>query len=774
MKLKESATASFGPWSLTSTDPPMKDPPIDLMKQLLQHARTGEVAVTEVPAPKLLPGCLLVRIASTLVSPGTERASSEFARKNIFQKAKARPDLVSEVLHKVRRDGLLSTVSAVRSRLDRPGAPGYSSSGTIVAVGEGVTDLRVGDRVACAGAGYAVHAELACVPRLLLAKIPSGSTVSFDEAAFTTVGAVALHGIRTAEAKLGDVVGVVGLGLLGQLTVQTLKAAGCRVLGMDPVPARSHLALRLGADAVSTTAAEFRELCLQQSSGHGVDEVLITAETSSSEPVNLAAELARDRGVIVAVGTVGMDIQRKLYYEKELDFRVSRSYGPGRYDSAYEQKGRDYPIGHVRWTETRNMEAFLQLLADGKLDVQALITHRFPIDKAGDAYELIKQESIETSLGVLITYPEDSEAREDHHRLELVKPHDPVVRHQMSLAIGLLGAGNFATSTLLPAMKRITGVRLVGVCAASGSHARQAGEKFGFEYCVTDGQRIMSDPDINAVVIATRHHLHAPQVLAALKAGKNVFCEKPLCLTKEDLAEIVRTYSGLVRKPLLMVGFNRRFAPMAVRMKSFLDEIHEPLALHYRVNAGPVPGDHWVQDPEQGGGRVLGEVCHFVDFLSFLVGAAPIEVCANALAHSGQYADDNVVIGLEYPNGSRGTITYLANGDRSFSKERLEVFGGGTVAVLDDFRRLELVRHGRKQVFRARLRRDKGHRGEWQAFAQAIRSGTEQPISFEDIVATTLSTLRIVDSRSCGESVVVGSAAFVKANACSVPQRCDS
>jgi predicted dehydrogenase len=284
----------------------------------------------------------------------------------------------------------------------------------------------------------------------------------------------------------------------------------------------------------------------------------------------------------------------------------------------------------------------------------------------------------------------------------------------------------------------------------------------------------MSDPDINTVVIATRHHLHAPQGLAALRAGKNVFCEKPLCLTEEELAEIVRTYSGLGRKPLLMVGFNRRFAPMAVRMKSFLDEIHEPLALHYRVNAGPMPRDHWVQDPEQGGGRVLGEVCHFVDFLTFLLGAAPIEVCANALANSGQYADDNVVIGLQYADGSRGTITYVANGDRSFSKERLEIFGGGAVAVLDDFRRLELIRHGRKQVFRSRLRQDKGHRGEWQAFAEAVRSGGEGPISFADIVSTTLSTLRIVDSRSCGRSVVVGSAAFLHANSSSVPQRCDS
>jgi predicted dehydrogenase/threonine dehydrogenase-like Zn-dependent dehydrogenase len=731
------------------------------MKQVLQHARSGEVAVTEVPAPRLLPGCVLVRVAASLVSAGTERASSEFASKNLFQKAKARPDLVSEVLNKVRRDGVLSTISAVRSRLDQPGAPGYSSAGTVVGVGEGITDLRVGDRVACAGAGYAVHAELACVPRLLVAKIPPGSETNFDEAAFTTVGAVALHGIRIAEVKLGDVVAVIGLGLLGQLTVQMLKASGCRVLGMDLVPARAQLALRLGADGVTTSAAEFREMCLQHSSGNGADEVMIAAETSSSDPVNLAAAIARDRAVVVAVGTVGLDIQRKLYYEKELDFRISRSYGPGRYDTAYEQKGRDYPIGHVRWTETRNMEAFLQLLDVGKLNLQALITHRFPVDKARSAYELISGKNQELSLGVLITYPEAAVAdSKDNYRLELVKPHSLAAPDEKSIAIGLLGAGSFAMSMLGPAMKQVRGARLVGVCAANGSHSRQAAERFGFEYCATGEQQIIVDPNVNIVVIATRHHLHAGQVLSAKRAGKHVFCEKPLCLTEGELSDIVRAYANGIRNPLLTVGFNRRFAPMATRMKSFLDGIHEPLALHYRVNAGAIPREHWVQDPEQGGGRILGEVCHFVDFLTFLVGEAPIEVHTRTLANPGQYSDDNIVIALQYANGSQGTISYLANGDRSYSKERVEVFGGGAVAMLDDFRRLELVRHGRKQVFRSRLRQDKGHRGEWQAFAEAIQSGGESPISFEDIVSTTLSTLRIVDSRSSGQPVAVNAPGF--------------
>ena len=732
------------------------------MKQVLQHARTGEVEVTEVPSPQLLPGCVLVRIAASLVSAGTERASSEFASKNLLQKAKARPDLVSEVFNKIQRDGLFSAVAAVRSRLDQPSALGYSSAGTVIAVGEGVADLNVGDPVACAGAGYAVHAEFACIPRLLVAKIPSDSGVSFDEAAFTTVGAVALHGVRTAEVKLGDVVAVVGLGLLGQLTVQALKAAGCRVLGFDPVPSRAELALSLGCLATCTSESVFRDLCHQHSSGRGADAVLITAETPSSGPVNLAGEIARDRAVVVAVGTVGMDIQRKLYYEKELDFRIARSYGPGRYDAAYEQKGRDYPIGYVRWTETRNMEAFLQLLAEGKLNLKPLITHRFPIDRAHGAYHLITGKTGEPHLGVLIEYPDQAN---EAQRVELVGQGTTRTSSAgQSVAVGLLGAGTFATSTLLPAMKAISGLDLIGVCTANGSHARHAAEKFGFRYCATDEHKIIEDSAVNTVVIATRHHLHASQTLAALGAGKNVFCEKPLCLNQDELAEIVEAYSGKSHPPLLMVGFNRRFAPMVQRMKVFLSEINEPLALHYRINAGYIPSDHWVNDPEQGGGRIRGEICHFVDLLAFLVSLPPTEVQTRVLANQGRYSDDNVVLSLQFPNGSQGTISYLANGDRSYSKERLEIFGGGAVAVLEDFRSLELVRHGRKQTFHSRLRQDKGHRGEWEAFAAAIRKGSESPIPFHEIVASTLATLCAVESRSSGLPVSVDTASLFRAN----------
>jgi len=729
--------------------------------------------VEEVPAPQLLPGCVLVRIAASVVSAGTERASAQFARKSLLQKAQSRPDLVREVISKVQRDGIFSAIQAVRSRLDQPQSPGYSSAGTVVAIGEGVTDLRPGDRVACAGAGFAVHAEVACVPRLLVARIPSRpiagdsivpNEVPFDEAAFATLGAVALHAIRTSEAKLGDTVAVIGLGLLGQLTLQLLRAAGCRVLGMDIDASRADLARQLGADAAASSSSAFRDLCLETSRGAGVDCVLITAETSSSDPVNLAGAVARDRAVVVAVGNIGMDIERKAYYEKELDFRVSRSYGPGRYDTAYEQKGRDYPIGYVRWTETRNMEAFVQLLAEKKVDVGALITHRYPIERVQSAYDLITGKSREPFLGVVIQY-----STSENNSSLLVLPVAPASAARpvssTGVSVGLLGAGVFAAGTLVPAMKASSHTTLVAVCAATGAHARHIERKFGFRSCTTDKAQLIHDAGVNAVVIATRHHLHAKQVLAALAAGKHVFCEKPLCLSENELHRIAAAYLGIPssQRPSLMVGFNRRFAPMAVRLKSFLAPISEPLALHYRINAGYLPPDHWVNDREQGGGRIVGEVCHFVDLLMFLAASPIVEVEARAIGNSGRYSGDNVLVSIRFANGSEATISYLANGDRTFSKERIEVFGGGAAAVLEDFRRLELVRNGRKETIHSRWRQDKGHRSEWDAFVHSVLRQSEAPIQFEELLCSTLATLRVDESAATGKRLAVDATAFVDA-----------
>jgi predicted dehydrogenase/threonine dehydrogenase-like Zn-dependent dehydrogenase len=710
---------------------------------------------------------VLVRIAASVVSAGTERASAEFAQKSLVQKAKARPDLVREVITKVQRDGLFSAIHAVRSRLDQPQSPGYSSAGTVIAVGDGVTDLRAGDRVACAGAGFAVHAEIACIPRLLVARIPARdpeNDVSFDEAAFATLGAVALHGIRTAEAKLGDLVAVIGLGLLGQLTVQLLKAAGCRVLGLDLDSWRADLARVMGAGATASSASDFRDLCVQISGGLGVDSVLITAETPSSEPVNLAGAIARDRAIVAAVGTVGIDIERKAYYEKELDFRISRSYGPGRYDSAFEQKGRDYPIGYVRWTETRNMEAFLQLLAEKKINVAPLITHRFPIERAQSAYDLILGRLRQAFLGVVLQY---SANNEEVHTLSLVRAAEtrsPVA----AVTVGLLGAGGFASSTLIPAIQA-SRTSLVSVCAATGSHAKHAASKFKFESCTTDDAALIHDPRLNTVVVATRHHLHSKQVLASLAAGKNVFCEKPLCLCEDELQQIVRMYLGTAHPLALMVGFNRRFAPMTAKLKDFLSSISEPLALHYRINAGYIAPDHWVNDRDQGGGRILGEVCHFMDLLMFLAGSVIAEIETRAIGASARYSGDNVLISLSFENGSEGTISYLANGDRSFSKERIEVFGGGSTAVLDDFRRLDLIRNGRKETTYSRWKQDKGHGAEWRAFVDAVTQGGPPPIAFEQIVCSTLATLRADQSRATGDRLTVDTAEFIE-RAMSAPQ----
>ena len=737
------------------------------MKQVLQHARTGEISVEEVPVPRLLPGCVLVRITASVVSAGTERAASEFARKNLWQKARSRPDLVRDVINKVKRDGIFSTIQTVRGRLDQPQSPGYSSAGTVMAVGEGVTDIQPGDRVACAGAGFAVHAEVACVPRLLLARLPAGDPVSgkevpFEQAAFATLGAVALHGIRTAEARLGDIVAVIGLGLLGQIALQLLKVAGCRVVGMDINDSRVDLARRMGVDALNS-ASDFRDLCFAMSNGLGVDCVLITAETPSSDPVNLAGAIARDRAIVVAVGTVGMDIDRKAYYEKELDFRISRSYGPGRYDASFEQKGRDYPIGYVRWTETRNMEAFVSLLAERKINLEALITHRFPIESAHAAYELITGRSREPFLGVVIQYS----GSEKVSRRPALVPETPAelrsLRPSGNPSVGLLGAGAFASSTLVPAMQAASNTSLISVCTSTGAHARDAARKFSFRTCTCDEEELIRNSDVNTVVVATRHHLHAKQVLSALAAGKNVFCEKPLCLSEEELRSIVYAYEGVrsEERPALMVGFNRRFAPMVARMKSFLSQISEPLALHYRINAGYLPPDHWVNDREQGGGRILGEVCHFIDLLMFLAASPIVEVEARAVGALPRYSGDNVLIDLRFANGSVGTISYLANGDRAYSKERIEVFGGGRTAVLEDFRRLELVHNGHKETTRSRFRQDKGHRAEWAAFAESVQQHHEAPIRFQEIVCSTLATLCAEESLATGKRVPVDGAALV-------------
>lgn len=727
------------------------------MKQVIQSINNGEMRVADVPAPGLMPRGVLVRTGASLVSAGTERMVVDFAEKNLLDKARSRPDLVRQTLDKVQREGLVTTVEAVRNRLDQPMALGYSSAGTVLDVGAQVPGIQIGDRVACAGGGYAVHAEIVAVPRNLVVKLPPN--VDFESAAFTTIGAIALQGIRLAEVKLGEVVAVIGLGLLGQLAVQLLNASGCVVIGMDIQPQRAELAKSLGAHAVAASRDELLSLAQRYSNGHGVDVVLITADTKSNEPIEVAGEITRSKGTVVAVGAVGLNIPRKPYYEKEIDLRISRSYGPGRYDTEYEEQGQDYPYAYVRWTEQRNMEAFVQMLGEGKVDVRPLISHSFAIEEASKAYDLILGKTGAPFLGVVLTYPHEAEI-ERTVTLRNVPVSAMGVRRVDQVRLGVLGAGNFANATLLPALKDIQKLSLVGIASGGGLSARATAERFKFAFCSTDTQALIDNPAINTVAILTRHHLHARQIIAALDAGKHVFVEKPLCVNEEELQTIVAAVAQASERasndgkaPSVMVGFNRRFAPFVRELKQHLSQINEPMMVQYRVNAGYIPLEHWVHDPAQGGGRLIGEGCHFIDLVNFLVGKPLRQVRTRALPDNGRYAQDNLSIDLEYEDGSLGSIVYVANGDKGFGKEALEVFGGGLAARLDDYRSLQ-IRHGHTRINRvARLRQDKGHRGEWQRLVGYLTGGGPQPIPFAEIIHSMRATFAAQRSLTYGEPV---------------------
>lgn len=706
------------------------------MKQLLQNMRDGQTRIEEVPVPLARPGMALVRNAASLVSAGTERMVVEFAEKGLVGKARSRPDLVRQVLRKARQEGILPTLRAAFNRLDQPLALGYSSAGMVVEAGEGIVGVKAGDRVACAGAGFAVHAEYVLVPQNLLAKLPDN--LDLETAAFTTVGAIALQGLRLAEPQLGERVAVIGLGLLGLLAAQMARAAGCQVFGIDTNPSRVALAQSLGLAAAERSKGE------EAAGGHsplGFDSVLICADTPSNDPVTLAGALARDRGRVVAVGAVGMDIPRRPYYDKELQFIVSRSYGPGRYDPAYEEQGQDYPLGYVRWTEGRNLEAVVQMLASGQVQAGPLISHRIPIQHGEQAYELITGKRGEPFLGVLLTYPEAAEPPQRAISLPAAsaRPHSPA-----DPVVGVLGAGNYANAVFLPAIKAAGSARLKIIASAAGMHARSAGKKFGFEQAAADEAAVLSDEEINTVVLLTRHGDHVRQAVSALQQGKHVYCEKPPALDQPSLDALFQALSA-PDAPVYTVGYNRRFAPLATTLQEFFAERKEPLWMHYRVNAGPLPLTHWLHNPQEGGGRIIGEGCHFVDFLLFLSGSLPRAVSAYGLPDGERYRQDNVTLVYEFGDGSTGTVSYLANGDRSLPKERLEVACAGRSAVLDDFRRLELYSGGSKRVITARGGQNKGQVQAWQAFLAAIRSG-EPPIPYPQIYAASMGTFAALES----------------------------
>jgi predicted dehydrogenase/threonine dehydrogenase-like Zn-dependent dehydrogenase len=711
------------------------------VKQVIQNLNSGGLLVTDVPAPAVREEGILVRTHVSLISAGTERMMLKLAGKGLLGKARERPDLVKKVFDKFRRDGFFATFQAVRQQLDREVPVGYSVTGEVVAVGEKVQTFSVGQKVACAGAGYANHAEVNYVPHLLAAAVPA--SVSDEAAAYATVGAIALQGVRNADVRVGETVAVIGLGLLGQLAVQILRASGCRVIGLDLSEQRVQLAARHGAElALVARDGDIEKRASAFSRGHGADAVLITAATSSNAPVQLAARLARDRARIVMVGVTGMQIPRKPYYEKELTFIVSRSYGPGRYDRQYEEHGSDYPIGYVRWTENRNLEAFLDLVAARGVRPEVCTTHRFPIAEAEAAFELILTNR-EPYLGVVLTYPSEADGSTAETNKILLRP--PADRKPIdNVGVSFVGAGSFARSVHLPNLAKLAAVKLPavelrGIVDGSGIAARSAGRKFGFAFCASDETEILGDPETDVIFIATPHSQHAQGVCRALEAGKSVFVEKPLAISLDQLRQICETLQS--HPGHLMVGFNRRFAPLAAELKRFVSG-RGPLAITYRCNAGPVAADHWISDPAEGG-RIIGEACHFFDFFAYLTDASPETVFA--AAPSSCSADD-ALITVTYADGSVCHLLYTAQGPGSFGKERVEVFAGGRVGVLEDFRRLELRGDDGRCRRQKRLRADKGHAAELGAFTDAVRTGGDLPIGIESLFDTTLTSLAAVNS----------------------------
>lgn len=712
------------------------------MKQVLQHVRSGKLELADVPEPAPRAGGIVVRNAASLISAGTEKMIIDFAGKSLLGKARERPDLVRQVVDKVRKDGLGPTVQTVMSRLDQPMALGYSCAGVVESAGRGAPEFQPGDRVACAGMGYASHAAAIYVPRNLAVAIPDG--VSFEDASYVTVGAIALQGVRVAGPRLGETVVVLGLGLLGQLTVQILRAAGCRVVGIDLDLAKVALARELGAELSILRSDDVHGALEAFTGGIGADSVIVTAAADSNDPIELAGELCRDRGVVSMVGAVRMDIPRKVYYDKELELRLSRSYGPGRYDPEYEEGGRDYPISYVRWTERRNMEEFLRLVAAGQVTPARLTSHRFDLADAERAYAIVTGEDRQPFLGVVLTYPPEAAADGRTVRLREAAP------RAGTLGLGVIGAGNFAKAVLLPRIAK-SGVDLVGVATATGPSARATGDKFGFGYCTTDTEKLLADPAVHAVVIATRHGSHASMTARALRAGKAVFVEKPLALDEEGLQEVLAAQAET--GGTLAVGFNRRFSPLVQQLKAAFAP-GAPLAMTYRINAGPIPANTWIHDPEQGGGRIIGEVCHFVDLVQHVADDEVAEVFAvNAGGHAAGL-HDVVAITLRFRGGSIASINYFANGDKSYSKERLEVFGGGALAVLDDFRELTVSRNGKRKSTK-KLSQDKGFDEEIAAFLQSVKQGGAPPIPLRSLVITTRATFAVEQSLRTGMPVAV-------------------
>ncbi len=700
------------------------------MDQIHQNINNGKTSVVRVADPLARSGEVLIANHCSLISAGTEKMVMDLSKKSLIGKMRERPDQVRRVVEKMKLEGVLETLRQVRAKLDQPLGLGYCSAGVVIAVGAGVGQFKVGDRVASNGP----HAGIVSVPGNLCASFDD--TITFEQAAFAVLGSIAMQGVRLSHATIGETVLVIGLGLVGQLAVGLLAAAGCRVIGTDPDPAKCTLALKSGAFHAAPAISASQ--CGVYTRGAGVDSVLITASTSSNQPIDLACEAVRSKGRIVLVGVVGLEIPRRPMYFKEAEFVVSCSYGPGRYDANYEDRGIDYPIGYVRWTEQRNIQAVLDLIGQGRLPVDHLISHRFDIANAEGAYDIIAKGS-EPYLGVILNYPSSDSGPGKHY----IKHKSKVVSRDR-IGLSVLGAGNFAQVTMFPKLAKCAEFELRSVCSANGLSSHHSAEKFGFLMSTTDESAAIEASDTDAVMILTRHDLHASQVVKALQSGKHVFVEKPLAINEDQLASVEKAIHENPNQ-VLLVGFNRRFSAAAKCVKNHFKNSPAPLTIQYRFNAGSIPADSWIQASEEGGGRIIGEACHAIDLVTYLTGSLPVEVYASCIGgpHAPMVVDDQVFITLRHENGSVSSIGYLAGGDRAFSKERIEVLGGGKMAVIDDYRTVELASQG--VIKRLKTPSGKGHLEEINEFASHLRQGL-WPIPWHELHRTTLATFAAVMS----------------------------
>jgi len=712
------------------------------MQQLTQKLNNGEMVVQEVPAPQLGKGMVMVKNHYSLISAGTESSTVKAARKNLIGKAKERPQQVKQVLDTLLQQGPLQTFRAVTKKLEAYSPLGYSSAGEVIEVGEDVTEFSKGDFVACAGVGYASHAEIISVPTNLVVKLKEGTNLK--NAAYNTLGSIALQGIRQADLRLGETCAVIGLGLLGQLTCLMLQASGVRVIGIDINVNAVEIARKNCTDLAITRGANgIDEEIKKFSHGIGVDSVIIAAATDSLDPINFAGSITRKKGKVVILGAIPTGFDRDpFWYRKELELKMSCSYGPGRYDLNYEEKGIDYPAAYVRWTEKRNMEAFQQLLSDGKINIDYLSTHEISFEDAPKAYDMVINKS-EPFLGIILKY--------DIKKTHILKQ-KIIIRNSIPISkvnIAFIGAGSYAQGNLIPNIPKNNNISKIGILTNNGTTSKRVAERFGFGFCTSDEKDIFQSSDINTVFIATRHDSHAEYVLKALKAGKNVFVEKPICLSIEELHLIADAYNG---DNHLLVGFNRRFSKLSVLLKEQIG--NGPMTMTYRVNAGIIPTDSWIQDMELGGGRIIGEVCHFIDYLTWLNGSLPISVFASALPDS-ENNNDTVNIQLSFENGSIGVVSYFANGPKSLPKEYIEVFHSGTAGIIENFKELKVF--GKNKIRKKLFNQDKGQAQMVEVFLNAIINGTPTPISFDEITAVTKASFAVLESLKTGQSVKIKS-----------------